>query len=118
MNTQQAPKKPTTAAILSLFISGAGQLYNGEIKKGIIIFVVQLVLAVLIAPTAGIAFIPFLVVWIWSIYDAHQFAKRINEEAAQQMEAATKVCPSCTGRVNKEAQVCVFCNHQFTPMPE
>lgn len=113
MNTQQPPKNPTLAAILSFLIAGVGQIYNGEIVKGIIIIVVQIVNVLLMGIVIG--FITWPAVWIWSIYDAHKVAKRINDEAAQQVVETTKVCPRCAERVNSGALVCHFCSYQFVP---
>lgn len=113
MTTQQPPKNPTLAAILSFIISGVGQIYNGEVVKGIIIIAVQIVNVALMAIIIG--FITWPVVWIWSIYDAHKVAKRINDEAAQQVVETTKICPRCAERVNSGALVCHFCSYQFVP---
>ena len=113
MTTQQPPKNPTLAAILSFIISGVGQIYNGEVVKGIIIIAIQIVNVALMALIIG--FITWPAVWIWSIYDAHKVAKRINDEAAQQVVDTTKVCPRCAERVNSGALVCHFCSYQFVP---
>lgn len=108
---RQPPKNPALAAILSLLINGLGQVYNGQIGKGILIFVVQLVNAALTLLIIGWILIP--IIWIWSIYDAYKVAQRINEEAMQQNLADTKPCPRCAERVMADAQVCRHCGHQF-----
>lgn len=108
---QQPPKNPALAAILSLLINGLGQVYNGQIGKGILIFVVQLVNAALTFVVIGFVLLP--IVWIWSIYDAYKVAQRINQEAMGQVMAATKPCPRCAERVMADAQVCRHCGHQF-----
>jgi TM2 domain-containing membrane protein YozV len=113
MTSQQPPKNPTLAAILSFLIAGVGQIYNGEVVKGIVIIVVQIVNVLLMGLVIG--FITWPVVWIWSIYDAHKVAKRINDEAVQQAVETTKVCPRCAERVNSGALVCHFCSYQFVP---
>lgn len=67
-------KSPGVALILSLFITGAGQLYNGQIGKGILMFIAAVICigtAMFIVP----AFIA-LIVWIWSIVDAYRVAKQ------------------------------------------
>lgn len=67
-------KSPGVALILSLFITGAGQLYNGQIGKGILMFIAVVICvgsAMFIAP----AFIA-LIIWIWSIVDAYRVAKQ------------------------------------------
>ena len=111
MNTQQPPKNPTLAAILSFLINGLGQVYNGQIGKGILIFVVQIINVLLMSIVIG--FITTPIVWIWSIYDAYKVATRLNQEAAQQAVVTTKTCPRCAERVNSGARVCHFCNYEF-----
>jgi len=56
-------KNPGLAAVLSLFLPGAGQCYNGHIGKALLFFFT----AWLIIP------------WIWSIFDAYSSANRINQ---------------------------------------
>lgn len=65
------------AAILSFFIPGLGQAVAGDIKKGIIFFVVALIIGAI----AGLIFNNWIV-WIISIiyglyaaYDAYQMAQ-------------------------------------------
>ncbi|MCA9906837.1 MAG: hypothetical protein KC547_23440, partial [Anaerolineae bacterium] len=113
MYAQQPPKNPTLAAILSFIIAGVGQIYNGEVVKGVIIIAVQILNVVLMGIVIG--FITWPIVWIWSIYDAHKVAKRINEEAAKHVVETTKACPRCAERVNTGAQVCHFCGYEFMP---
>jgi TM2 domain-containing membrane protein YozV len=113
MVAQSPPKNPTLAAALSFFINGVGQIYNGEIAKGIIIIVVQIVNALLMSVIIG--FITWPIVWIWSIYDAYKVAQRINEQALQQAVATQKQCPRCAEQVNIGAQVCHFCGYEFAP---
>ena len=115
--TYQQPqiKSPGLAAVLSFFWPGLGQIYNGEIGKGLLIMFVQIINALLMLVLIG--FITAPIVLIWSIYDAYKTAERINAQAAQQAQQNTKVCPQCAERVNAEAKVCRFCGYQFTPAP-
>ncbi len=69
-------KNPGLAAVLSFFYTGLGQIYNGQIGKGILLFLVRLVsdcLFFLIFPLAC----SFLL-WIYGMYDAYKSAERIN----------------------------------------
>lgn len=61
-------KQPIVAALLSFVITGVGQLYNGDTKKGLIMLVGAVVLLFVV---------PFLVlpIWIWSMIDAYQVAE-------------------------------------------
>ena len=86
---QQEAKSPVIAAALSFFITGLGQAYNGELKKGAALFGIQAIITfVLVVLTVIVAFyaqlgallclpaflIPF-VIWLIGIYDAYKGAK-------------------------------------------
>lgn len=60
---KKAEHSPSLAAILSLIIGGLGQVYNGQIGKGILIFLTSW----LVIP------------WIIGIIDAYKTAKKIKE---------------------------------------
>lgn len=70
-------KNPGIAAILSFFWTGVGQIYNGQIVKGIILILVQLVNSALMFVLIG--FITYPIVWIWGMYDAYKTAERMNQ---------------------------------------
>lgn len=61
-------KSPALAAILSLFIVGIGQFYNGDTKKGVVMLVAAMVLG---AATGGLLWLGLA---IWSAVDAYQVA--------------------------------------------
>ena len=44
-------RRPTVAAILSIVAPGLGQIYNGQLKKGIVFYFVVFLLPVLMALT-------------------------------------------------------------------
>jgi TM2 domain-containing membrane protein YozV len=69
---QQAPeiKSPTAAAALSAFFPGAGQLYNGQVGKGLALFFAFMACV----PLFPLALIPYF----WSIMDAYSTSRRIN----------------------------------------
>ena len=69
-------KNEGLAAVLSFFITGAGQIYNGQLMKGIFLFVFQLFNLVLCAIGIGVIFL--IVVWVYGIWDAYNMAKKIN----------------------------------------
>ncbi len=81
--SNQAPKfykNPTTATILSFFIMGLGQIYNGEIGKGILFIVLYGISIALMFVVIGFVTTPIL--WIWGMVDANRSAKLINEKLA------------------------------------
>ncbi|MFW6269158.1 MAG: hypothetical protein ACOC4G_03660 [Bacillota bacterium] len=73
----QSKKSPGLAAVLSFLWGGVGQIYNGQIGKGIVIVIIQAINTFLFSFIIG--FITFPIVWIWNIYDAYKTAKHIND---------------------------------------
>jgi TM2 domain-containing membrane protein YozV len=62
-------KEPGVALLLSFFMPGLGQIYNGDVGKGIIFFISFWILVWV--------FIGWII-WIWALVDAHQSATNIN----------------------------------------
>ena len=74
-------KNPGIAAVLSFFWTGVGQIYNGQILKGLILIGVQILNGLLMFLLIG--FITYPLVWIWGMYDAYKTAERLNRETGQ-----------------------------------
>ena len=64
-------KNPVLAAILSFFFGGLGQVYNGNLIKGLAIFFGEIAGVLLL-------FIPTLIIKIYAVYDAYTTSKRMN----------------------------------------
>lgn len=64
-------KSPGLAAVLSLLFGGSGQVYNGDLAKG---------LAILLGQFFGTLFfiIPGIIIWVFAIYDAYSTSKQMN----------------------------------------
>ncbi|WP_096199226.1 hypothetical protein [Bacillus sp. FJAT-45350] len=73
-------KNPGLAAVLSFFFAGLGQIYNGQIGKGIAFIVAYFISALLMFVIIGFITTPIL--WIWGMIDAHKQAEAINAEVA------------------------------------
>ena len=73
-------KSAGLAAVLSFLIPGLGQIYNGQIVKGLILVVVQTINVALMHVLVGFVFYP--VVLLYAIFDAYRSAERINAYAA------------------------------------
>ena len=69
-------KDPGVAVLCSFFLPGAGQLYNGQVGKGLAFMLATFVNFVLMF--VGIGFLTGLATWIWSMVDAHGTADKIN----------------------------------------
>jgi TM2 domain-containing membrane protein YozV len=66
-------KDPGVAVVLSFFFTGLGQIYNGQIGKGLLFIVIQAINVALMLVVVG--FITFPLFWIYGMYDAHKVAK-------------------------------------------
>ena len=73
-------KNPTTATILSFLVMGLGQIYNGQIGKGIMFIILYAISWLLMFVLIGFITTPIL--WILGMIDANRSAKKINEKIA------------------------------------
>jgi TM2 domain-containing membrane protein YozV len=73
-------KNPGVATVLSFFFMGLGQIYNGQIGKGILFIVLYAISWVLMFVIIGFITTPIL--WIWGMIDAYSSANKINEKLA------------------------------------
>ena len=82
MSTQSPKfyKNPSIATILSFFYMGLGQIYNGQIGKGIVFIILYGISVALMFVVIGFVTTPIL--WIWGMVDANNSAKKINEKLA------------------------------------
>jgi TM2 domain-containing membrane protein YozV len=72
----QPARSPGLAAVLSFFICGLGQIYNGQIFKGISMIIVYGISVLLMFAIIGLITTPIL--WIWGMVDAYRTADRLN----------------------------------------
>ena len=70
-------KSTGVAVLLSLLLTGAGQVYCGRVGRGIAFFFAGLFSAMMIFVLVGLILLP--IVWIWAAIDAGNLAKRQNE---------------------------------------
>ncbi|WP_438803824.1 hypothetical protein [Neobacillus paridis] len=69
-------KNPGLAVVLSFFFVGLGQIYNGQIGKGIgfiIAYTVSLLLCFVL-----VGFITSPILWIWGMIDAYKVAQKTH----------------------------------------
>ncbi len=81
MEPQATPvfyKNPGLAAVLSFFWMGLGQIYNGQIAKGVGFIVLYGASWLLMIVLIGFITTPLL--WLYGIWDAYKSAERINRE--------------------------------------
>jgi TM2 domain-containing membrane protein YozV len=86
VNTPPGPpvfyKNPAVAVVLSFFWAGLGQLYNGQIAKGIIFIIVHAVCVLSCYIIIGYVTPP--IIWIIGMVDAYLSATKVNERLHQQ----------------------------------
>ena len=68
-------KNAILAAILSFLIPGLGEIYVGKLMIGIILVVITLILTAAIYTVSGYAWILYIIVWLYAIYDSYTSAK-------------------------------------------
>ena len=75
-------KNPSVAVVLSCLWAGLGQLYNGQMGKGIaFIFIYGICLASIVL---YIGYVTTPIVWIWGMVDAYSSANKINQRLHRQ----------------------------------
>lgn len=65
------------AAVLSFLVPGLGQVYNGQLTRGLLLILV----AIVVLAVGWILLFPvvlYIVLWVWSIYDAYSKANVYN----------------------------------------
>ncbi len=76
------PKSPGVALLLSLLISGAGQMYCGRVGKGVLMLLATIALWVVLLGW---------IVWIWSMVDAYATAKDMNLRYLRRLQSGQAV---------------------------
>jgi hypothetical protein len=79
-------RSPLLAALMSAFLCGLGQVYDGRVLRGSILFALMLILwaigGLLGALTFGLGMLPFAIVagalWIFGVVDAYAGNRRMH----------------------------------------
>ncbi|HUY17595.1 MAG TPA: TM2 domain-containing protein [Candidatus Binataceae bacterium] len=75
-----AMRSPGVAAVLSFFWCGLGQIYNGQIGKGIVMLLLYGISWAMMWLIIGLITTPLL--WVWGMWDAYRTAERLNRQRA------------------------------------
>ncbi len=105
-STQPSSKSPGLALVLSLLWCGVGQIYNGQVGKGVMMLFAYGFSLVLIIVLIGLLTTPAL--WIYGMVDAYRTAEKIN----QTIVGPQKKCPFCAELIQAEAKVCRYCQRE------
>ncbi|MRH42730.1 hypothetical protein GH741_08520 [Aquibacillus halophilus] len=71
-------KNSGLAAVLSFLFCGLGQIYNGQIGKGVGFIVAYAISGLLMFVLIGFITTPIL--WIWGMVDAYKVAEKLNQK--------------------------------------
>lgn len=63
------------AAILSFFVPGLGQFYDGHFLRGVGVFALFCFFTGVSAATLELLFFVPFIFWLWNIYDAYSLAR-------------------------------------------
>jgi TM2 domain-containing membrane protein YozV len=100
---------PGVAAVLSLVIPGAGQMYKGQVLNGLVWLVV-----VVIGYVMFIA--PGVILHIFCILGAASGKNTAPDPAAPNPDTHVK-CPDCRELVLRDARKCKHCGSALQPLP-
>lgn len=76
---EMAEKNMIIALVLSFLINGLGLIYDGLITRGIVSFVIGIILSILNFYVSSIFGLIGLIWFIWVLYDTYQCTNAINE---------------------------------------
>jgi len=81
-----AKKDPRIAAVISV-LPGLGQIYTGQIAKGIVLVIIGVLMLYLVVGSyrllSGIGLVLYVGFVIYGVYDSYNMAKLINEDLTQ-----------------------------------
>src|SRR6478672_1843441 len=72
-------KSSGLAAVLSFLWCGLGQIYNGQIGKGLAFAAIYFISFLMIFIVIGVITTPIM--WVWGMVDAYKTAERLNRES-------------------------------------
>ena len=73
-----AEKSMAIALIISFFLTGLGIAYAGDVKKGLIIFVIGVICGLLNLYVSTLFGIVAIIVWAYGLYATYQEVKLVN----------------------------------------
>jgi len=71
-------KNKWISTVLSLLFPGLGHLYLGEVKKGILLVVADIISILLMSVIVGVILLP--IVYIYAIIDSYKLTGDINQK--------------------------------------
>lgn len=86
-NIKSKKKSPVAAALLSCVVPGLGQIYGGELYRGLALLAALGFSLCLIVLVIGI--FTFFATWIFAVVDAYRMVKKQNTEISKGINEAS-----------------------------
>lgn len=114
-------KEMVIAIVLSFIAAGFGTIYGGKTKKGLLFFVINIILTIIDAAAwavNGPIIIPIIALladlgfFIFCIYDAYRTTKDNNTiwfNFVEQSDGEGAFCPGCGNKILPTAEICTKC---------
>jgi len=109
-NLEAKRKKGWIAAVLNLFLPGAGYIYCGKILIGIVVLPF-FILILFSAGNLALFVVPSL--WFVLIVDGFLAADRANKKIDKKIGDLIKKCPQCAEKVLPDAKICKHCGSKL-----
>ena len=95
---------PTLALLLSLLWPGLGQVYNGQIRKGILLMLLY-VMSLLLISASPIGFFTTALLLVYGVVNARSVAEYYKHWIGGPQQR----CPKCGASVQAATDSCRFC---------
>ena len=97
-------RTPGLALLLSLLWPGLGQVYNGQVRKGILLMLLY-AMSLLLASASAIGFAAIALLLVYGIVNAY----RVAEHYERWIGGPQKACSHCGESIQAAADSCRFC---------
>src|SRR5512140_1870372 len=94
-------RTPGLALLLSLIWPGAGQVYNGQVRKGVVLIVLY-AMSLLLASTSAMGFVPMAILLVYGAVNAYHVAQYYERWVG----GPQKRCPHCGESIQAAADSC------------